>query len=158
MTVTRRPKLGWILILFGAIGVTAGIVHFVKNGLRIVADENLWNLFDLAEHGVEAMGLSVEWGMLSSAMGAFLGFFLLWAGIGWLRAAHWAPTVTAVYVICGLTGNFTEMIIFLFRAKHSTMRSQMLFFDSIAFIIPLALGVLLVIERRRAESEGNEDR
>ncbi|MHC4599423.1 MAG: hypothetical protein ACYS47_10495 [Planctomycetota bacterium] len=144
-----RPKLGWILIVIGVIGVITGVVPFITNGLRIVVDEDLWNVVDLADHGVEAMGLTVEWGMLSSAMGMFLGFLLLWAGVGWLRAAHWAPTVTVAYVICGLTVNFTDMIIFLFRAKHGAMRTQMLVLDSIAFVIPLTLAVMFVIERRR---------
>lgn len=142
---SSRPGLGMFLLAIGAIGLITGLVPFVTNGLRIVVAPDLWNAVDLAAHGVEAMGLGVEWGMLSSAMGASLGLLLLAAGWGWRKGAPWAAAVTYCYIVVGIAVNFTDMAIFLFKAKPGPMRSQMLFFDGIAFAIPVALAVYLAV-------------
>jgi len=88
-TASRHPRVGWLLVLAGALGIVTGVIPLTTNAMRILVNENLWNVVDLAAHGVEAMGLSVEWGMLSSAMGACLGVLLLWAGAGWLKGRAW---------------------------------------------------------------------
>lgn len=150
MEQPRHRLTGWVLVIIGVAGVLTGLVPFTTNGLRIVAHEELWNVVDLAAHGVEAMGLSVEWGMLSSAMGTVLGVLLLWAGVGWLRGRPWAPTVTWAYVLAALGVNVTDMIVFVFRAKPGPMRSHMLVFDGIALLVPVAAAWCLLRRARRA--------
>jgi hypothetical protein len=150
---TRRPKLGWALGVAGVIGVVTGLVPFVGTSLRLVVDENLWKIpgtEDLAAHGMESMSLSLEWCMLSSAMGTYLGVLLLLAGFGWVRGRPWALPVSIAYVLGGLAVNFTDLVIFLFRAQSGLMRTLMILFDGIAFLIPLFLGIyLLGITRNR---------
>ncbi len=145
-----RGRLGILLIVFGIIGIVTGVVPLVINGLRIVADEDLWNTVDTAAHGVEAMGLSVEWAMLSSAMGTCLGIFLVWAGRAWRAGMPEARPVTWCYVICGLLVNGTDMAIFVFQTRQGPMRTTMLFFDGIALAIPVVLGVWLMRNRGAA--------
>lgn len=142
-----RKRLGVVLIVFGIIGLVTGAVPLVINGLRIVADEDLWDMVDTAAHGVEAMGLSLEWAMLSSAMGTCLGIFLLWAGRAWFTGRPEARAVTFCYVICGLLVNGTDMAIFAFHTRQGPMRSTMLFFDGIALAIPVVLGLWLLRNR-----------
>jgi len=150
MNARRHLWMGRILILIGLIGVVTGLVPLTSNGLRILFDDGLWNIVDLASHGVEAMGLSVEWGLLSSAMGTCLGVLLIWAGIRWRRGHEGAVTVTWAYVIVALGVNISDMIIFAFRARPGSMRTQMLIFDGIALLIPILLAVRL---RRMARRE-----
>jgi hypothetical protein len=147
----RHAVVGRVLLFLGAVGVVTGAVPFTTNALRMLAREDLWNVTDLAAHGVEAMGLSVEWGMLSSAMGTFLGALLLAAGFGHLRGRPWARLVSWVYVAGGLTVNVTDMIIFAFRAKPGAMRSHMLVLDGIALLVPVALAAWLLWGRRSAD-------
>ncbi len=149
VNVRRRPRLGWFLILVGIIGVVSGIVPFTINALRILVDEQLWNMLDFAAHGVESLGLSMEWGLLSSAMGTYLGVLLLLAGTGWLKGRARALPATLAYVSCGLVVNVADMIIFAFRAKPGPVRTQMLVFDAIALLIPIGLGVWLLRRRGR---------
>lgn len=146
--MVKRRKLGIALVLIGVIGVIAGVIPLVTTGLRIVVNDDLWNVVDLSAHGVKAMGLSVEWGMLSSAMGTCLGIFLLWAGIAWIKGRPEARAVTWCYVICGMLVNLTDMTIFFYRAKPGAMRSHMLVLDGIALAIPVVLGVWLIANRR----------
>jgi len=161
MNVRRHKVTGIVLFWIGIVGIVTGVIPFLTNGVRIVGgqagDRFLERalevgrsipligqpLFegDLAAHGVEAMALSPEWGMLSSAMGTVLGVLLLMSGRGWIRARRSAPAVTWLYVVCGLAVNFTDMLIFIFRAKEGRMRSHMLVADGVAFVIP---GLLLV--------------
>ncbi|MBN1673603.1 MAG: hypothetical protein JXR37_21330 [Kiritimatiellae bacterium] len=163
----KRRFTGIILFCIGIIGVVTGFIPFVTNGMRILmgdaGDQALENalargrtipligepLFrgDLAAHGVEAMGLSVEWGMLSSAMGTYLGFLLLVSGRGWMKGRGWAPTVTWLYVVCGLCVNLTDMIVFVFRSAPGRMRSHMLVADGIALLIPIVLMVWLICRK-----------
>ena len=103
--------VGWLLTAAGAVGVITGIVPLTINTLRIVVDEHLWNLLDFAAHGVESMGLSLEWGMLSSAMGMCLGVLLLCAGRGWRKGYAWAAPVSGAYVLTGLAVNISDMLI-----------------------------------------------
>jgi len=164
MDPRRHKGIGIALFWVGVVGVVTGAIPFVTNGLRIVwgqrGDQILERaletgrsipligeaLFkgDLAAHGVEAMALSPEWGMLSSAMGVYLGFLLLLSGRGWIRGRRSAPAVTWLYVVCGLAVNFTDMLIFIFRAKEGEMRSHMLVADGLAFLIPAVLLVWLL--------------
>ena len=158
MISQRHRGLGWFLVIIGVIGVLTGAVPLTTNGLRILVDPDLWNVVDLASHGVEAMGLSVEWGFLSSAMGTVLGVVLLWAGVCWLRGYPCARRVTWNYVLVGLTVNVVDMIIFAFRAKHGPMRTQMLFADGIAMLIPIVLGVWLIRQVRGASASAASGR
>ncbi|MBN1674777.1 MAG: hypothetical protein JXR37_27275 [Kiritimatiellae bacterium] len=143
MPPLRNRPLGTVLILVGVIGVMTGLVPLATNGLRVVANDTLWAVADLSQHGVEAMGLSVEWGMLSSAMGTFLGVLLLWAGFAWHRGRGSARLISWIYVLGGLFVNVTDMLIFAFRAKPGWMRDHMLVFDGIALLIPVLLGAWL---------------
>jgi len=147
---SRHARVGWVLTILGIVGVITGVIPFTINALRILADENLWGTMDFAAHGVESMGLSVEWGMLSSAMGAYLGALLLWAGRGWRSGSPRAGLASWVYVVSGLAVNVTDMIIFAFRARPGPVRSQMLVFDGIALLIPVLLAIWLIGLRRRA--------
>jgi len=149
MNVRRHPRLGKFLILVGLIGVVSGVVPLTINALRILVDEQLWNMLDFAAHGVESLGLSTEWGLLSSAMGTYLGVLLLLAGTGWLRGRARAVPATWAYVSCALVVNIADMIIFAFRAKPGPVRTQMLVFDAVALAIPAGLCVWLL--RRRLE-------
>jgi hypothetical protein len=71
--MAKHRRLGIVLIVLGVVGVVTGVIPLAASGLRIVLTEDPWNFADLFAHGMEAMGLSPEWAMLSSAMGAFLG-------------------------------------------------------------------------------------
>ena len=148
MNVRRRPRLGWFLTLVGIIGVISGIVPFTINALRILVDEQLWNMLEFAAHGVESLGLSMEWALLSSAMGTYLGVLLLLAGTGWLKGRARALPATLAYVSCALVVNVADLIIFAVRAKPGAVRTQMLVFDAIALLIPIGLGVWLLRRRR----------
>ena len=140
----RYPWVGWFLIVTGVVGTVTGFVPLTINALRIVVSERRWDFLDLAAHGVEAMGLSIEWGMLSSAMGVCLGGFMLCAGVGWLKGRPWAAPVSWTYVLAGLTVNISDMIIFAFRARPGEMRTGMLLCDGVALLIPVLLGVWLI--------------
>jgi len=151
-----RPKLpagraskvlGWLLAVAGVIGIITGLVPLTSNALRVLVSWDLWGL-DVEKHAVEAMGLTVEWGLLSSSMGTFLGVMLLWAGVGWIRRRGWAPAVTGLYVLVGLTVNVTDMVIFAFQAKDSSMRSHMLLGDGLAMLLPGFLAAWLILRRR----------
>jgi hypothetical protein len=144
MRYRRYGLVGWFLVVVGAIGVVGGIVPFVVTTLRILVRHDLWGTLDFAAHGVEAIGLSLEWALLSSAMGTFLGGLLIWSGAGWLKERDWATVATWVYVACGLTVNVTDLLIFAFWARPGAMRTAMLVFDAIALLIPVALVFWLV--------------
>jgi len=150
----RKPSgvkvLGWALVLVGVIGVIGGLIPLTSNALRVLVNWELWNKIDLDSQGVEAMGLTVEWGLLSSAMGTFLGIMLLWAGAGWIRGRPWAAAVTWMYVLAGLTVNVTDMIIFALKAKDGPMRTDMLLLDGVATLIAAGLAAWLLLRRRPA--------
>ena len=150
LNTSRSAAAGWTLIAFGVIGVIFGLVPLGINTLRIVSGHNPLAATDFAAHGVEAMDLSVEWAMLSCAMGTYLGALLLWAGFGWLRGRPWAALVTWMYVACGLAVNVTDMTIFIFAARPGIMRTQMLVLDGIATVIPVAVTAWLIRHQRRA--------
>jgi len=147
MAETRHRMGAWILMVAGAVGVVTGAVPFTINTLRTLLKPDLLREMGLAGHGVEAMGLSVEWGMLSSAMGTVLGAMLLWAGWCWLKAKASARVVTWNYVLVGLTVNVTDMLIFAFHARPGPMRTYMLFLDGIATAFPIAVTVWLLLIR-----------
>ncbi|MFB3891628.1 MAG: hypothetical protein ACE15C_06345 [Phycisphaerae bacterium] len=149
---SRHRLTGWLLVAAGAVGVVTGLVPLTINTLRIIVDPGLWGLLDLAAHGVEAMGLSMEWGMLSSAMGVCLGVLLLWAGSGWLKGRHWAAPVSWAYVLVGLGVNISDTIIFACRARPGQMRTTMLLADAVALLIPVLLAIWLI--RRKSRPAG----
>ncbi len=133
----------------GVIGLVTGGVPYVINTLRVIAHENPAGASDFAAHGPQAMGLSLEWAMLSSAMGIVLGILLLWAGIAYLRGYAWADLIGWVYVLVGLAVNCTDMLIFTFKARPSAIRSWLLLIDGVAFVIPMVVAVWLLRRRRR---------
>jgi len=145
--MVRHRPLGVALVLLGVIGVIGGVIPLAMNGLRIVMSRDLWNVPDLLAHGTEAMGLSVEWGMLSAAMGTCLGVFLLWAGVAWIKGLTEARPVTWCYVLSGILVNLTDMTIFICHAKPGAMRNCMLVLDGLALAIPVALGIWLLADR-----------
>jgi len=121
---SRRGKgvvlAGWALVVAGVIGVIGGVVPFSLNAFRILGGEKTWSSSSLAGHGVEALGLSVEWAMLSSAIGAYLGALLLASGRAWLKGLDAARLLTWIYVAGGVTVNATDLAIFLFHAETWT--------------------------------------
>ncbi len=139
----RRPGLGWFLIAAGLIGVATGAVPYLLSGLHVVLGRDPWAAPDVLMHGVRGLGLGMDWCMLSSAMGVYLGGAMIWSGWGWLRGRPWAILASWVYVACGLTVNVTDMTIFLFRARPGDMRTRMLLADGVALLIPLLLGAWL---------------
>lgn len=143
MNASQHPHTGRVLIALGIIGFIAGIVPFTTNALRILVAPDLWHGVDLAAHGVEAMGLSVEWGLLSSAMGAFLGALLIRAGAAFRRGQPSARLLAWVYVACALTVNGADLVIFAFRARAGPMRTQMLVADGVAVVVPVLLALWL---------------
>jgi hypothetical protein len=141
---SRHPVVGWLLVAAGAVGVITGLVPLTINVLRVAVDERLWNLVDLAAHGVESLGLSLEWAVLSSAMGTCLGVLLLWAGVGWLKGRPWAAAVSGAYVLAGLAVNASDMLIFARLARPGATRTLMLLADGIALMVPVLLGAWLL--------------
>lgn len=152
-TGERKPFAGWVYTIAGLLGVVTGVVPLTLNAVRILFREDLWGLLDLAAHGVEAMGLSVEWGLLSSALGLYLGVLLLWAGAGWRNGRPWAPAITWAYAIGGLTVNLVDQVIFIFRAKPGIVRTQMIAADAVALLIPLLTLAWLIWRRAKRGSQ-----
>ncbi|MFB3892552.1 MAG: hypothetical protein ACE15C_11080 [Phycisphaerae bacterium] len=150
MTARRRPVLGAALMLIGCASTLSSSVPFVFNALRITVRDDLWNLVDLSRHGVETMGLSVEWGMLSAAMGMYLSLLMAWAGIGWWKGRPWAATTTWAYVACGPAVTFTDLIIFIFAGRPCGLLSRLIFFDALGLLLPVALGLWLAARSRWA--------
>lgn len=149
MATARHPRLGALLIAAGVVGVVTGIVPLVMNLVQPEAGGSLRAAADWAAHGIEGLGLSSEWALLSSAMGTYLGALLLWCGHGWRTGRASASLATWIYVSCGVAVNATDMFIFAFRARVGTARTLMLLADGVALLLPLALGVWLLTERRR---------
>ena len=138
-----------MLLLAGVVGVIGGLVPFTINALRILVSSDLWGSVDFAAHGVEAMGLSVEWGLLSSAIGTFLGVLMVAAGRGFITSRAWARPVAWSYVFGGITVNVTDMVIFAFVAKEGAMRTQMLILDGGALLFPAAVAIALTAFKPR---------
>ncbi len=135
--VERHRLVGWLLVVAGILGVVTGVVPLGINAKRVVWDEWLWG--------------SMDWALLSSAMGTCLGVQLLWAGSGWIKGRSWAEPVSWVYVLTGLTVNGCDMLIFAFRANPSPVRVVMMVADGVALAIPVVLGTWLV-KRREGRS------
>lgn len=154
MTPHRSRALGGVLIAAGVIGVVTGGIPLTVNAWRVLTHDHLRPGADLAAHGARALGLSVEWAMLSSAMGIFLGVLLLAAGLAWLRGRPSAPLLTWVYVFGGLMVNIPDMLIFIFKALPGRMRTTMLLLDGLATLFPLLVALWL---RRLQPRPSNED-
>lgn len=145
-SVKQNYLVGMIMFVVGCIGFIAGLVPFC------IALIQLWNhvktpsvspVFTLLDHGARAMGLSVEWALLSSTAGMILGFFLMWSGIGWMKNYSWARIVTYAYIISGISINAVDLIIFLIVAKAGVIRNTMIAFDIIAFLFPVIIAIWL---------------
>jgi len=142
--VSRRAVVaGDFLMVCGGVGLVTGLVPFAVSALRLLGFDLGLGPDDWAAHGVEAMGLSLEWAALSSICGAFLGALLLAAGLGWRRGRPWAPLVTLLYAIDGLLVTGTDLAIFALAARPGRMRTSMLIADAVAFA--LAVGVLAAL-------------
>ena len=145
-TASRGARVaGTLLVLCGVIGLVAGVVPFAVNALRLLGSGLGRAPEDWAAHGVEAMGLSTEWALLSSADGAFLGALLLAAGIGWRRGRSWAPLVTLLYAIDGLLVTGVDLAVFAAKARPGPVRASMLVLDGIAFAVAAATMIGLII-------------
>jgi hypothetical protein len=145
----RFRILGSILIAAGVIGVATGAVPLAINAVHVVRHQTPAAGSNLAAHGVAAMGLSIEWALLSSAMGLLLGIVLLGAGFAWRRGRASAPLITWLYVLAGLMVNVPDMLIFLFKARPGPTRSLLLTFDSVALALPILLAMWLLSARGR---------
>ncbi|NQT89223.1 hypothetical protein HQ560_20810 [bacterium] len=150
-----RIWVGRFLMVCGGIGIVAGVVPLTVNVLRMAGYDFGYTSEDWAAHGVEAMGLSVPWGALSSSDGAFLGSLLLAAGIGWRKGRDWAPLVTFIYAIGGTMVCGLDLFIFIVAATPGRARSLMLVLESFALALAVTcLIAVCVYWRRRAEAEG----
>ena len=145
----RARWAGRLLIVCGGVGLVMGLVPFAVSMLRLAGVDFGRSAEDWAAHGVGALGLSLEWAALSSACGAFLGGLLIAAGLGWRRGRPWAPLVSLVYALLGLTVTGTDLAIFAIAAKPGFMRSSMLFLDGVAFAVAAAVLLGLIAWRRR---------
>jgi hypothetical protein len=147
MTGERHPRFGALLIAAGVIGVVTGGVPIVFSAWWMLAGRHPSAGMDLATHGVEAMGLSLEWALLSSVMGAYLGAVLLWAGTGWRRGRPSARLATWVYASCGVSVCLTDVLIFVFRATPGVMRTRMLVLDGAALAFAVLVAIWLLWRR-----------
>ena len=150
---TPRARLaGMLLVMCGVVGVTTGVVPFLIAGLRLAAVAWAERAADWAAHGMDSLGLSVEWAVLSSACGTMLGVLLLAAGTGWRRGRAWAPVVTLIYAVGGLVVTGVDLAIFIVVSPHGTARTSMLVLESIAFAIAAVVLIALVTWWRRQPS------
>lgn len=141
----RARLAGTLLTVCGVVGVLSGALPLTVNFLRMLGFDWGMSPETWADHGVEAMGLGIEWAVLSCVDGTFLGGLLLAAGYGWWRGRRWAPLVTLIYCIHGLLVTGADLAIFATRAKVGSMRTEMLILDGLACAV--ALTTLLLLTR-----------
>lgn len=145
-SVKQNYFVGMIMFVAGCIGFVAGLVPFC------IALIQLWNqtktlsvcpVFTWIDHGARAMGLSLEWALLSSTAGMILGFFLMWSGIGWMKNYSCARIITYAYIISGISINAVDLIIFFIVAKAGVIRNTMIVLDIFAFFFPVIIAIWL---------------
>ena len=141
--------VGVFLMVCGGVGVVTGLLPFAVSLARLLGHDFGRSAEDWAAHGVEAMGLSLEWAALSSANGAFLGGLLVAAGLGWRRGRAWAPLVTLLYALLGILVTGTDLAIFALAARPGAARASMLFLDGAAFALAAATLAALIVWRCR---------
>jgi hypothetical protein len=148
--VSRSARwAGLAFLVAGGLGLVAGVVPFAANLPRVLGHD-----FGRPEYGVVAyypwaMGMSVDWALLSSADGAFLGGLLFSAGVGWRRGRPWAPLVTLIYALGGILVCGTDLLLFTLHAKAGCVRSLMLTLDSLAFAVALLTLIGLTVWWKR---------
>jgi len=143
---------GRLLILCGVVGVTTGGLPFLVAALRLAACAWAESGVEWAAYRLDSLGLSLEWAALSSAWGTMLGVLLLAAGVGWWRGRAWAPAVTLVYAVGGLTVTGVDLAIFVVLARPGAERTNMIALDSIAFAAAAAVLIALIAWWRRQPS------
>jgi len=146
---TAARRVGLAFLVAGGLGFVAGLVPFAANLLRVLGCDCDLSPEHWAAHGPGAMGLGVEWALLSSADGAFLGGLLLAAGVGWRRGRPWAAPITLAYALGGLVVCGTDLLLFALHATPGRVRSLMLLLDSLAFAFALATLIGLMVWRNR---------
>lgn len=149
----RARWAGTALLVFGAIGLVAGLVPLVVNLLRIVGVTFGVPPEHWASHGPAAMGMGTDWATLSSAEGAFLGGLLIAAGIGWRRGRPWAPLVTLIYAVDGLLITGVDLLLFIFFATAGRIRTLMIALDTLAFALAAAALIGWLLWRRAHRDE-----
>jgi hypothetical protein len=142
-----------VLLVFGVIGLVAGLVPLAVSLLRIMGVTFGVPPEHWAAHGPAAMGMGTDWATLSSADGAFLGGLLIAAGIGWRRGRPWAPLVTLIYGIDGLLITGVDLMLFIFFATPGRIRTMMLVLDTLACALAAAALVGLLLWRRAHRDE-----
>jgi hypothetical protein len=156
--VTRGTRrIGLFLIVCGVIGIVTGLLPLVLNVLRLLGCTFGLSRESMANHGVEAMGLSVPWAVLSCWDGAFLGSLLVAAGLGWRRGWRWAPLVTFLYAVHGTMITGLDLLIFATYARPGRMRDRMLVLDGLACALAVTVLVAMVVwwwRRRAARRQG----
>jgi len=152
----RRIAAMYFLVC-GWIGILAGAIPFAANLVWLTIGPHVAHLPDLARHGPESMGLSVEWALLSSAEGFFLGALLVVSGFGWLRNRSWAATVTLLYGLNGVLVTGCDLVIFAWKARPGTLRTLMMAADGIAFGVACSALAWLVIRRLLLGGAGTAD-
>ena len=136
------------LMVCGGVGIVLGVLPLAVSALRLFGCTFGRTPEDWAAHGIEAMGLHLEWALLSSAAGAMIGGLWLASGIGWRRSRPWAPPVTLIAAINGLVVDGVDLVIFAAAAKPGTVRTSMLIADGFAFALAAGALVGLAIWRR----------
>jgi hypothetical protein len=132
-----------VLLVLGWVGLVLGVIPLATNLLRVLGCDFGLTPEHLASHGPAAMGMGVDWALLSSADGAFLGGLLIAAGTGWRRGHSWAPLVTLIYALGGLLICGVDLLLFVFYARAGWMRTWMMALDGLAFAV--AVGTLLAL-------------
>jgi len=150
--VTPSPLAGKLLILCGVVGVTTGGLPFLVAALRIAACAWAESAVEWATYRLDSLGLSLEWAALSSACGAMLGALLLAAGVGWWRGRAWAPAVTLIYAVGGLTVTGVDLVLFVVLARPGAERTNMIVLDSLAFAAAAIVLIALIAWWRRQPS------
>ena len=141
----QRLVIADFLMVCGGIGIVLGVLPWAVSVLRLLGCEFGRTPQDWAAHGVEGMGLHVEWAALSSATGAMIGALWVASGLGWRRSRPWAPLVTLLAAINGLVVDGVDLFIFVVAARPGAARSWMLVGDGLAFAFSATVLIGLAI-------------
>lgn len=151
--VTRAGKVaGLVLMVLGGVGVVTGAVALAVLTLHVLGVDVRIPPEHWASHGPAAMGMGVDWAMLSSACGVWLGGLLWASGVGWRRGRPWAFLVTVVYGLNGMVVCGVDLVLFGLFATAGPMRTAMLVADGVAFAVAASSLAGALAWRRRSRA------